>query len=493
MIKIEPKKVLLSTWGSNGGVDAVVNSLIEGLSNHGIRSDTITHNPYNGHVFLTSSEGDTKFYQSFENFLNNMSWEDYAVFNPHSCNFTSEELSKFRNKVPDLPIVHNIHGVNLHVGWTEYNENPNAEQQTYLDSLTDLTSDEAWIKVKEDMGGWDACKQQEFMFREADKLIYLTDFTRGLVGHWYPELKNDSKEVIIPNGSDFHKYSEDSNVALRATEIRSEIGETSKIIMFSGRITEAKGASDLAMAFDRIKEQYRDAKLLLLGEGGPGDEGLSCVYNHIRPEFQQDVVAPGWISDKAELAAYLKAADALVIPSYHENFSVAALEGMFMGTPVIMGDVDGSHEVYVEPQLAYGTDPGDIGRMTQLFDYIFEDPERARQNAAHVQQVVTQKYNLENYVDSMIEIYKDSVSNSILVNHQAETTNLPKIEDLDHWVSIGHQIFYDIGNQDLGVQLLELSLEQRPDDLQTMIILGNCYSCMGLVDKAQEYYEMAKV
>ena len=76
-----------------------------------------------------------------------------------------------------------------------------------------------------------------------------------------------------------------------------------------------------------------------------------------------------------------------------------------MGTPVIMGDVDGSPEVYVKPKLAYGTKPGDIDRMVHLFNYLFEDSGRAKQNAAHVQNVVNQKYKKDMIIDATIGMY----------------------------------------------------------------------------------------
>ena len=81
-----------------------------------------------------------------------------------------------------------------------------------------------------------------------------------------------------------------------------------------------------------------------------------------------------------------------------------------MGVPVVMGDVDGSHEVYVQPQLAYGTKPGDVDRMCQLFDYLFEDPSRAKQNAGHVQKIVNKRYKLEYIVDQTLTAYKSAIA-----------------------------------------------------------------------------------
>jgi glycosyltransferase involved in cell wall biosynthesis len=404
-------KILLSTWGSTGGVDIVVNNLVKGLADRGISADYITHNPNDSSVQI-HSENRTHFYKSFYDFLIGVHLDNYAIVNLHSCTFSEEDITMLRIAAEHLPIIYHVHGVTSHAMHVEIQERGAESDIRYIEWLRTQPIEQQDQRFRRDIKRDRSCQLQEVLFKEANTLIFLNDFTRSAFREWYPEhSQGDGRELIIPNGSDFHIYADSIKVQKRAEEIRSEIGKDSKIIMYSGRIVQEKGAPDLAAAFDKIKESYPEAKLLLVGTAY---NGTSCIFDQIREQFRGDVIMPGWLTEKAELAAYLKAADVLVIPSYHENFSVAALEAMFLGVPVIMGDVDGSHEVYVEPQLAYGTKPGDIGRMVQLFNYLFEDKSRAMQNASHVQEVVNQKYMQDMVVDSTIGMYS-----SVLYQHYA--------------------------------------------------------------------------
>lgn len=407
------EKLLISSWGGNGGVDAVVDKLRDGLLNRGIKSDLIYNDPNNSTVRYISKDVDGFF--TFADFIKIADWKKYSLLDFHSCNFTDAQLDEIKRHAP-VPLIAHVHGLVAHYAQVEAIENAlqTPSSQVAMDLEWISLQPDREQRLKEYFTSWPAAKWQEALLRKADKLVFLTNFTRNMFRLWYPEhAQGDDRELIIGNGSDFNLYARDVNVSKRAEEIKRSLGANSKVIVYSGRITPPKGASDLAKAFDKIKEKYPETKLLLVGEPDKNFGGIDCIFKYVRPEFQKDVVRTGWVKDKAELAAYLKASDALVIPSHHETFSIAALEGMFMGTPVVMGDVDGSHEVYVQPQLAYGTKPGDISRMCQLFEYLFEDPSRARQNALYVQKVVNQKYGLEQTIDQNVEVYKHALAERV--------------------------------------------------------------------------------
>ncbi|MFH2028879.1 MAG: glycosyltransferase family 4 protein [Nanoarchaeota archaeon] len=401
-------KILFSAWGANGGVDSVVASYRKSMRERGIKSDLIINDPHNLMIqFISDTEHRVEPYADFLK----RDFRQYAVFDLHSCNFTTDQLNALRQRSEHIPIVAHVHGLNAHVGLVEnyerYGHSPDQVEERIAHiraNLTDPTIQHEMDQYK----SWDACFWQEELLKRADNLVFLTEFTRDKYRMWYSEhVRGNDAELIIPNGSDFHKYADDPSVVQLAAQKRADIG-SGPIIMYSGRITPPKGATDLAKAFDRIKEQYPTAKLLLVGDFWPVDD-KSCVMAHVRPDYHKDVIHTGWVADKKELAAYLKASDVMVLPSYHETFSISALEGMFMGTPVLMGDIDGSHEVYVEPCLAYGAKPGDVERMLHIFKYLFEDPERAKGNAAHVKQVVNEKYRIDNVVDQTIGLYNAAI------------------------------------------------------------------------------------
>ncbi len=443
---LEGKKVLLSAWGTQGGADDVVSSLINGFRQRGIESDLLYHSPgfdkrqftkpYIGRFLLSAfkllkrygyqrfiEQGSVRFMpggsgeeQKFRwnQFIRNTNWQDYAVIDFHSCTFASTELDTLKEAASNIPLVAHVHGVNSHAALIEdkdklLKEFPVSKLQTVPEHVKK--------QLRDKYNPLCSARYQENLLDAADKLTFLTRFTHDITSFWYPKLGDDDRVKFIPNGSDFHKHADDPSVERRATEIRHTIGNDAKIIMYSGRIVPPKGASDLAMAFDKIKEVHPDVKLLLSGRYDPtykmpdssNNDGSAAVYHYIRPEFHDDIIYMGWASNKKELAARLKAADVLALPSYHETFSIAALESMFMGTPVVLGDVDGSSEVYVKPQLAYGVTPGDIDEMVSHFNDIFNNPGRAQRDARVVKDTVNERYSLSSVINKTIGLYESAI------------------------------------------------------------------------------------
>jgi len=104
-------------------------------------------------------------------------------------------------------------------------------------------------------------------------------------------------------------------------------------IVFLGRLHPKKGLDILLPAFARVAEVRRAAKLVLVG---PGDE---TYVNELRRVAQSlgimdRVVFTGPLSGRNKWAA-LAAADVYVLPSYQENFAIALVEALRIGTPVV--------------------------------------------------------------------------------------------------------------------------------------------------------------
>jgi glycosyltransferase involved in cell wall biosynthesis len=104
-------------------------------------------------------------------------------------------------------------------------------------------------------------------------------------------------------------------------------------IVFLGRLHSKKGLDLLLPAFARVAEVRGAARLILVG---PGDE---TYVNELRRVTQSlgikdRVVFAGPLGGRDKWAA-LAAADVYVLPSYQENFAIALVEALRIGTPVV--------------------------------------------------------------------------------------------------------------------------------------------------------------
>lgn len=112
-----------------------------------------------------------------------------------------------------------------------------------------------------------------------------------------------------------------------------------KILIFVGNVIQAKGLLELVEAFDSLKMSFPDSSLYVIGSQKDG-QFFEELRSFIREKDVEDIHFKEPLG-QADLALWMSAADALVLPSYHEGFGLVALEAMSAGTKVVATDVGG--------------------------------------------------------------------------------------------------------------------------------------------------------
>lgn len=98
-------------------------------------------------------------------------------------------------------------------------------------------------------------------------------------------------------------------------------------IIYVGRIESAKGCDILFNHFIKYKNEYKDCKLKLVLAG----------KSTISIPERLDIVEVGFISEEDKFNG-MAGAKALILPSKFESLSIAVLESMAVGTPVIVNE-----------------------------------------------------------------------------------------------------------------------------------------------------------
>ena len=112
-----------------------------------------------------------------------------------------------------------------------------------------------------------------------------------------------------------------------------------KILLFVGNIIRAKGLLELVESFDALKMSLPNSSLYMIGSQ-KDDDFVEELRSFIRDKDVEDIYFKEPFG-QAELALWMSAADALVLPSHHEGFGLVALEAMSAGTKVVGTDVGG--------------------------------------------------------------------------------------------------------------------------------------------------------
>jgi UDP-glucose:(heptosyl)LPS alpha-1,3-glucosyltransferase len=130
-----------------------------------------------------------------------------------------------------------------------------------------------------------------------------------------------SRIRVISNGIDLSRF---GRCAESGSAIRREFGipQDAKLLLFVGHEFQRKGLAHVIGALPRLGS---NTHLLVVGSDNP------APYRKLAPEAQDRVIFTGARSD---LPALYSAADAFVLPTAYETFSLVCMEAMACGVPV---------------------------------------------------------------------------------------------------------------------------------------------------------------
>lgn len=108
------------------------------------------------------------------------------------------------------------------------------------------------------------------------------------------------------------------------------------LVLFLSRLDPKKGLELLLEAYQEVRRTIPEALLVIAGAGEP--EYVSSLRQKARELVgEEDVIWTGFVEGE-EKAALFAAATVFVLPSYSENFGVAAAEALAAGIPVLLSD-----------------------------------------------------------------------------------------------------------------------------------------------------------
>jgi glycosyltransferase involved in cell wall biosynthesis len=237
------------------------------------------------------------------------------------------------------------------------------------------------------------------VMRGATTLIALNEAERSAFAAWAPA----TICRVVPNGIDL-PVREERAAVLSRVRVTLGIPESASVILFLGRIHPWKRVDVLLEAFLRVGSRHKDSVLVLAGEdqAGLGERWRTSVEVAGlggRVRFTGAVAG----QSKADLLAR---ADLFCLPSLGEGFSMAALEAMSFGTPVIV-----TPECNLPEVASLG-----LGRISQGTPAAFEDAicsmlnDRAGlERASTASREFAERHSWEGVVDRLLDVYSEGI------------------------------------------------------------------------------------
>jgi glycosyltransferase involved in cell wall biosynthesis len=164
-----------------------------------------------------------------------------------------------------------------------------------------------------------------------------------------------------------------------------------------GRLAPEKGF-DLAV---RALGALQEATLVLVGDG-PERERLEQLAAELGVASR--LVFVGW-SD--EPRRYLPGFDALLLPSRHEGFPLAVVEGMLAGLPVVAADVGSVREAVLDGETGYLVPPGDAEAMAARLRPLLAEADFARPLGARGRERALELFSADAMAAAFEALYRE--------------------------------------------------------------------------------------
>lgn len=172
------------------------------------------------------------------------------------------------------------------------------------------------------------------------------------------------------------------------------------VVIFSGRLVPGKGLDVLLRAWVHVQQQVLGVSLILLG-----DSPARAEYEHLARELKIDGTVQ-FRGNVPDVAAYLRAGDLFVFPSFLEGFPNALLEAMACGLPVVASRIAGVEDVIKSEVNGLLVNPGDVDDLCQAIIRLLQDPPEARRLGQSAAETIQQEYTLEKVAGRYLELYR---------------------------------------------------------------------------------------
>lgn len=210
------------------------------------------------------------------------------------------------------------------------------------------------------------------------------------------------KNMVIENGVNMKRF----DASMQNNRVREDLGIAPNefIIGFIGRITLQKSPIDFVKSIAMAHQKDKQIKGLLVGEGDMKKE----VLQYIQSNNLKDCI---YLSDfRTDIPEVLQAMDVFCLPSLWEGLSIALLEAMAMGKPLVVTPTDGTRELIKDHYngLIVG-----FNQPEQLAEaYLEYKNNEALMNTCgtNALKLIKEKYDSQRVSDAVTAIYQNLLS-----------------------------------------------------------------------------------
>jgi glycosyltransferase involved in cell wall biosynthesis len=235
--------------------------------------------------------------------------------------------------------------------------------------------------------------------RWCDRVVSVSEFHR----RWAQELGicGPDKILAIPNGIVVQNFDARTSPA----EIRRNLGVEQQdfVILSTGRLAHEKGLEHLIEAAAILRRKRQRFRVVLAGDG-PLRARLEGLARDL--DVTDRVTFLGYREDISDLLA---ACDLVVLPSLREGLSIALLEAMAAGKPIVATNIGSNSSVATGADMALLVPTCDPPALCDAILRFSQDPAMRARLGGNARRLFETRYTEDRMLNSYRRLYLDLI------------------------------------------------------------------------------------
>ena len=212
---------------------------------------------------------------------------------------------------------------------------------------------------------------------------------------------SDDQFVVIHTGIDLHPF----EIPVNRADVRAEFNIPPDVRLMGtvARLVEQKAPSDFIRAAALVHARYPEAHFLWVGDGPLENDARALVQLLGLP----DVFHFAGARNNREIPAILLSLDFFVLSSHWEGFSIAVLEAMAAGLPVVAPRVTGAAEAIVDGETGLLVEIGDVDGLADAMSKLVGDVNLTERMGVSARKRAESEFPYAKMLDRIENLYLD--------------------------------------------------------------------------------------
>ena len=225
-----------------------------------------------------------------------------------------------------------------------------------------------------------------------------------------------SKIKVLGNGSsngiDTSFFCRTGELEIAGAKLKRELGiaDNEFVFVFIGRLVRDKGIEELVEAFNRLKLQFSNVRLLLVGPFEPKLDPISEKTAQLIGTDERITL----VGFQQDVRPYYMISHALAFPSYREGFPNVPMQAGCFDLPCVVTDINGCNEIIEEEENGLIIPAKDVDRLESAMKRLMQDENLYLHMKKQARRMIVERYEQQLLWNIILKEYQEQIQHATL-------------------------------------------------------------------------------